>query len=455
MKVLVTGATGFIGRHLVLALKEKGHQIIVLTRDLESAGFHLPSRCKTHLWRPALEKPKPEGLQGVQAVIHLAGAGVADRRWSLARKKEIIRSRVHSTRNLVRALKETKQKPQVFISASAIGFYGDTGDTLADESFPPGSGFLSEVCQKWEKEIFEVEPLGIRTVALRIGFVLGHGGIAMNRLLPPFKMSLGGPLGNGKQWMSWIHAQDVASLICHMIENSKFFGVYNAVAPEPISNRTFTKTLGQVLNRPAVIPTPEFMLKLGLGEMAQLILASQKVSSCKIQESGYTFHYPDLESALNEVCNHPGQEFQTEQWVPKPIDTVFNFFRNSKNLETLTPGFLNFKILSQSNGEMGEGFLLNYRLRLHGIPIHWQSKILDWNPPNRFSDKQIRGPYAYWEHSHEFFEEDGGTVIRDRVVYRLPFSPAADLLVGPFVRNDLQEIFTFRQKKIVEIFGTP
>ena len=210
----------------------------------------------------------------------------------------LIQSRVLSARRLLDAISSMNSKPKVFLSASAIGFYGDQGDQLLNEESAKGSGFLSEVCQNWENEILKAKDFGIRTVALRIGMVLGHDGGALGKMLPPFQLGVGGKLGSGTQWMSWIHIHDLVEMMAFSIENPSADGIYNAVSPNPVKNREFTKILGQVLKRPTLFPAPKFILKIVLGELSELLLGSQRVISKKISDRGFKFKYPQVNEAL-------------------------------------------------------------------------------------------------------------------------------------------------------------
>ena len=448
MKVLVTGATGFIGKELIKKLNANGHEILILTRNSDSAKFHVPVHCEILTWDPEKHSLSPSVLKGVDAVINLAGEGIADGRWTPERKRALIQSRTLSARRLIDAISYMNSKPKVFLSASAIGFYGDQGDQLLNEESAKGSGFLSQVCQNWENEILKAKDFGIRTVALRIGMVLGHDGGALEKMLPPFQLGVGGKLGSGTQWMSWIHIHDLVEMMAFSIENPSADGIYNAVSPNPVSNREFTKILGQELKRPTLFPVPKFILKIVLGELSELLLSSQRVVSKKISDRGFKFKYPQVQEALKEVCGNPYHEIKTEQWVPQPLDKTFLFFKDAKNLEKLTPKFLKFKVLNQSTPEIKEGTKLNYRISLHGFPVGWQSKIIDWKPDKKFSDVQLKGPYSYWHHTHEFEEKNGGTLIRDRVLYKVPFGIPGDLVGGRWVRKDLENIFTYRQKTI-------
>ena len=453
MKVLITGGTGFIGKKLIRALHDKNHEILVLTTNPVSAAFHIPVHCEIHEWNPEINAITPDILKEVDAVINLAGENIANGRWSTTQKHKITESRIFSVRRLVEAMSYLDKKPEVFVSASAIGFYGNRENEVLDEMSPSGNGFLSEVCQEWENEIFTAKSLGVRTLAFRLGMVLGHDGGALNKMLPPFKFGLGGQLGNGSQWMSWIHIDDLVNMLVDAIETPSQKGIYNAVSPKPIQNKNFTKVLGGVVKRPTLFPVPGFVLKMGLGELSDLLLDSQNVSAQKIMKTGFTFKYPDLKDALEEVCGHSYHELKMEQWIPKPIDEAFAFFKEAKNLEKITPDDMNFKVLDQSTEDIQEGTIINYSLSVHKFPIRWKSKITDWNPKSHFSDIQLKGPYNYWVHSHNFEEKNGGTLIKDHVRYKVPFNLAGDLIANRFIKNDLEKIFTYRQKKISEMFN--
>ncbi len=453
MKILVAGASGFIGNALLKKLADYKHEIVVLTRSLEKATFRLPILCKTYEWDPESDSLPIEAMNGVDAVINLAGENIASGRWSADRKKSIEKSRVLSVRNLVSAMKSLERKPKVFLSASAIGLYRDCGDNDIEESSSPASGFLADVCKKWETEIFKAEELGIRTLAFRIGLVLGHDGGALQKMLPPFQMGVGGKLGSGKNWMSWIHLEDLTEMMIHALEAINLSGPVNAISPNPETNEKFTKILGKVLNRPTVFSVPASILKILLGELSSLLLASHKVSAKKISRSGFSFKFPNLEQALTEICSHKFHEIHLEQWIHQPIEKTYSFFKEAKNLELLTPDFLKFRVLNQSPKEIQKGAKINYCLWLRCIPFWWQSQIVDWEPNHHFSDKQLHGPYAHWFHSHEFIEKNGGTLIRDKISYRAPFGVIGDVISDIFIKKDLEKIFSYRKRMIEEIFN--
>ncbi len=451
MKILVTGATGFIGHRLLLKLRDLEHEVVVLTRDPKNAVTRLPIRCKIYGWDPALLEPPREALEGVEAVIHLAGKNIFGR-WTESRKNELYRSRILSTHNWIRVFKELEQKPEIFISPSGIGVYGDRGDEELDEGSSLGDDYLAHLCHQWEKEALAAQDLGIRTVVFRIGVALGSEGGALNLMLPAFRLGLGGKCGDGKQWFSWIHVDDLVDMMIFALENKQIQGPINAVSANCVTNAEFSKFLGHSLNRPTWFTAPKFLLKMVLGEMADVILGGQKVKPKKALDSGFVFKYPNLDKALETESDKKTHNLYMEQWVPQPIEKAFEFFSNAKNLETLTPRFLNFKVLSQSSEELKEGVRINYQLKLYGIPFRWQTLITEWHTNQQFSDVQVIGPYWLWHHTHEFIAKDEGTLIRDRVTYRVPLWVFGDVFILPIIKKDLHKIFSYRHKIVEEIF---
>lgn len=299
-KVLVTGGTGFIGKRVCDALQEKDYGVTVLSRDPERAKTKLQSIDEIYTWNPETDQLPSEATSDLHAVIHLAGESIAGR-WNAKKKQRIRDSRILSTQNLVSSLASTEAKPDVLVCASAIGLYGATGDDSFTEESAKGTDFLAEVCQQWEAEGQKARELGIRVVHVRIGLVLGIGGGLLEQVLPPFKIGAGGKLGSGKQWMSWIHIDDVVGIIMHSLDNEGVQGALNATAPNPVRNIEFTKTLGSVLQKPAIFPIPAFGLHLLMGEFAEFVMLSQNVLPDRTEASGYEFQYPMLESALEDL----------------------------------------------------------------------------------------------------------------------------------------------------------
>jgi uncharacterized protein (TIGR01777 family) len=453
MRILVTGATGFVGRPLVRRLLAAGHEVEALSRDSEHAAAVLPARCRVDGWHPR-EGVSLEHLEPLDAVIHLAGEGIADARWSEERKQALYRSRIDTTRALVKAMTElpAERRPKAFVCSSATGYYGDRGDELLDEDSAPGQGFLSDICRDWEKEAFVAGAEGIRTVAVRTGVVLGRDGGALDKMLPPFRLGVGGRLGSGRQWMSWIHLEDLVELFRFAVDNPQARGPINGVAPNPLTNSQFTAALSRVLGRPAFFPVPAAVLKLAFGEMSTVLLGSQRVKPAAAERLGFKFKFAEVGAALEEICSDLSNQLEREQWVPHDPDEVFRFFSDARNLERITPPFLNFNVRNISTPQLGEGSLIDYSIRLNGLPVRWRSRIEDWKPNESFVDTQTRGPYALWHHTHEFEPHNGGTIVRDRVRYRVPFGALGNLVGGAWVRSNLRRIFDYRRLQMMSLF---
>jgi uncharacterized protein len=463
MKVLITGATGFIGKPLCRALLLKGHDVVALVRNVDQAQSKLPYPMEFVKW-DGTEKGLPEGvLGGMDAVVHLAGEPIVGKgwakRWNEEQKARILKSRVDTAEALITKIEglPEQKRPKAFLSGSAVGFYGDRGSQILTEDSRPGEGFLSEVCQKWEEVTKPLDALGVRRVAVRTGAVLGRDGGMLKALLPVFKAGLGGPVGDGQQWVSWIHIEDMVAALLYLLENEKARGVFNGVGPAPVTNREFSQSLALVLHRPSLFKAPAFGLKAALGEASEIVLGSQRVLPEKLERQGFQFRFKRIEDALKNLCDveqEAGQaEFYTEQWVPKSIDEVFPFFSEAENLAEMTPSFLEFKLLSKSTPRLEVGTLIDYQLKIHGVSVHWQTRIEDWRPGQYFSDIQLKGPYKKWHHTHRFLPMKGGTFLADRVLYRLPMGVLGNLAAGWKVRGDVAEIFKYRFKIIAERFG--
>lgn len=430
MIVGITGSTGFIGRALAGAASQRGWTVVALARQ-----------------------PDARSLAGLDAVVHLAGESV-DGRWTAQKKAEIRRSRVEGTRALVAAIAGCPNRPRVLVSASAVGFYGARGDEPLFERSAPGSDFLARVCLEWEREARAAEQLGVRTVMLRTGIVLGPGG-ALPRMMKPFTFGAGGPLGAGTQFVPWIHLDDVVALYLHAIESQSLSGAVNAVAPDYATSARFAQAIGAAMRRPALAPAPGFALRALLGEFAETLLASQLVIPQRARASGFHWSHPRLEEAIQTIVN-PSREtkllrtFASEQIISAPPERVFAFFSDPRNLQAITPPSLRFDLKSEVR-TVTEGTTIDYALRLHGVPLSWKTLIARWEPPHRFVDVQLHGPYALWEHEHTFTQVEDGVRMEDRVTYVLPFQPLGGL-AEPFVRRDVEEIFRFRSRTIAQAF---
>lgn len=303
MRILITGGTGFIGARLCAVLREAGHQLVVYSR--QPAGS-VKTLCGEGVESLSL-LDNLSGEEGIDAVINLAGESIAAKRWSPERKQQLLDSRLNTTQALLDAMAVMPKPPGCLINASAIGFYGDQGDRLVDEDSQLGdlqsSDFGRELCQRWEQTALQAEALGVRVCIVRIGLVVGAGGGFLSKMLPPFKLGLGGQMGSGQQWMSWVHREDLINIIIWLLEHPDCSGPYNATSPGAVRNKAFTKTLAGALHRPALLPMPSVVAKAMFGEMSQLLLTGQHVVPKRITDAGFEFKYPDLKSALSQVLN--------------------------------------------------------------------------------------------------------------------------------------------------------
>lgn len=298
-KILIAGGSGMIGQRLSEILEEKGHEPMHLSRGPGSGSRYL-----TFTWDPAQQQIEEKAILEADYVVNLAGAGIADSRWTASRKKLIIDSRVDGNRLLRQSFEKLQKWPKAYLSSAAIGYYGDRGEEWLSETAKPGTGFLSESCKAWEQAIQTIANAEVRTVAFRIGIVLSEKGGALQKMLLPLKFGLSSYFGNGKQWYSWIHIDDVCRMFIEGIENEGLNGTYNAVAPNPVRNKALADTLVDLVPHAAVaLPAPEFALRLAMGEMADVVLTSSRVRSEKIQEAGFKFEFPELEDALKDLMN--------------------------------------------------------------------------------------------------------------------------------------------------------
>lgn len=295
-RYLITGGSGFIGSALCRKLAASGAAIDVLSRDPARAARLLPGQARIVSRLDDLQPDSP-----IDAVINLAGEPIADRRWNSRRRQQLLDSRIALTDELVDWIETLQPRPRVLLSASAVGFYGDQGNITVSEDSLPHAEFQHELCARWEQSAAVARELGLRVVIARIGLVVGPGGGFLRRLLPPFRLGLGGPIGSGRQWMSWIHRDDLLALFEWLLSRSDLDGAFNATAPTPVTNREFAQTLGRVLHRPAVLPLPAFALRAAFGEMSRLLLTGQRVLPARAVAAGFTFRFPDLESALRDA----------------------------------------------------------------------------------------------------------------------------------------------------------
>ncbi|MGZ3771688.1 MAG: TIGR01777 family oxidoreductase [Bdellovibrio sp.] len=445
MRILMTGATGLIGKEIGKSLAEKGHELFVISRSLAKAREQLPFPCEVIVGDISKGKLDDPRLSQIEAVINLIGEPIFGSRWNDKKKKNIYSSRIDGTRNLIASLPKTVQ---AFISSSAIGYYGDCGEEFLDENHDPGKDFLAQVCVDWEAAAAEAPG---RKVFIRTGVVLSSIGGALEQMYFPFRAGVGGVLGNGHQWMSWIHIKDIVGLYVFALENSSLNGALNAVAPQPVTNKEFSEKLAQALDRHLALPVPMLALKVVFGEAAEVLFSSIKATAVKAERNGYSFQYSDIANALEEVCapfKNGNEIYYSEQYLPEPPEKVFDFFKDAYNLEKLTPPTLRFKIEKMSSSQVRQGTEIDYTISIHGVPMKWETEIKEWEPPYRFADDQKKGPYHKWYHTHEFKPFCGGTLLVDKVQYQLPFGYLGWLAGIHFIQKDIEHIFSFRRNYI-------
>ena len=302
-RIVMTGATGFIGQRVAAALLARGDAIVLLSRHPEQAKARFPTAERCLLWAPGLEGAWRTAIDGVDAVIHLAGESIAGKRWNAAFKQRLRDSRVRGTRDIVAAIAQAQRKPELLISASGIGYYGDSGDAFDSETAPPGRDFLAELCSAWEAEAMEARQSGVRVTVFRTGLVLARDGGALPRLALPFSLLAGGPIGSGRQWFPWIHAEDMVSALLSCVDTPALAGPVNAVAPQQCRNDEFCAALGKALHRPSWLRVPAFALRLAAGEFADSLLGGQRATPDALLANGFRFRYPRLDEALASLYN--------------------------------------------------------------------------------------------------------------------------------------------------------
>ncbi len=304
MKIVLSGATGFIGRALVRRLLEDGHQVVVLSRRVDAFKEMSSAALKVEAWDGQTKGAWASIIEGVDAVVNLAGESIAGARWTAARKKALRDSRLNSTRAVVAAIGMAAQKPVLFVNASAVGFYGNVPNGEVTENSLKGSGFLPNLCAEWEDEAKKAEAFGVRVVLLRLGIVLEKEGGALPKFLTPFHFFAGGPLGSGRQYFPWVHRGDVVGAILFVLQNPSLSGAFNVTSPGILTMKDFCSALGRSIGRPSWAPVPSFVLKALLGEMSEMLLTGQKALSARLQQAGYRFRYPEAETALRNILQN-------------------------------------------------------------------------------------------------------------------------------------------------------
>lgn len=453
MKILMTGGTGLVGNRLGQELVRQGHKVVLLAREGEMARAKLSYPCEIFEWSGE-EAPPTYSLEGVEGLIHLAGENIAGKRWSKERKKKLRNSRIETAKSLSRAFQIRGAPLKVFISASAVGIYGDRGDEVLSESSVVGNGFLSELCQEWELAGKSVP--SERHVFARFGIVLSELGGFLDQVVPMFRMFGASRLGSGQQYISWIHLDDLVNMLMSALTDSRYSGAINTVSPEPVTNKDLTAELAEVLKTFMAPPVPALALKLLYGELFQTLLGSQRVVPEVLQKLGFKFQHTDLKKTLAVI--YPKLEagdvqLTFEHWVPAPLQEVWDFYSSEKNLERITPPTMHFHVVNKSTEDLKSQTLIDYKLKVHGVPLRWRTLIDQWQPKKRFSDVQLKGPYKKWHHLHEFSEFGGGVLTRDQVHFQLPMGMVGRLGSLALVLKDVRNIFAYRAKVITQVFG--
>lgn len=486
MRILLTGATGFIGRALVPRLLRDGHQLTILARHVPRALSLLGSEV-TILPLEKNDQRLAQQLSGQHAVINLAGENIFRRRWTKSFKQKLVQSRVDFTRRLANAISlAPPPRPAILICASAAGFYGHRGSDWLDEKSAGANDFLANLCRDWEKSssIFSSADSSSadsssanpapRTINLRFGLVLGSEGGALALLRSIFSFGLGARLGRGEQFCSWIHLDDVLEGLVFLLQKSDAQGPYNFTAPFPVTNRDFTYALARALHRPAFFRLPEKILRFLVGAAATVLLSSQRIKPTRLLEHGYHFRFPQLPLALNDLLNSP----QAPKVKPAPQDSFlvpwpdyelslsqnlharaeepFQFFARPENLGLLLPAWLRFTVDAPIPEKLESETKIHrtFRLLRGLLPVRWFAHISEWTPPQRFVETQIKGPFALWHHTHQFSRTDEGTLLEDRLLYKVPLDVLGKIANYFFIAPMLRRIFDYRRRVLSWRFGT-
>jgi uncharacterized protein len=469
MRILVTGATGFIGRALVPRLQRDGHSVVAWARSDARALALLGSDIDV-VSTAAGHEALTAALSQCDAVVNLAGEPILGQRWTAERREVLRTSRVDVTAQLVSALEAAKPRPRVLVSSSAVGVYGDRGDEVLDESSGPRDDFLSRLCQDWEASAQRAAAAGLRVVIMRTGVVLGRGGGALAQMLPPFKAGVGGPIGSGRQYFSWIHLRDLVALIAAAIQDDRYAGPINAVAPDVVTSKRFARALGHALRRPAILPTPSAALRAIFGDAAIVLLASQRVEPAAARRHGFVWELPSIDAALVDVVSGdrvnitrlaappptaPGATYilSASTEIDAPADQVFAFFSKAGNLGLLMPAAMQFRIVGQV-GQLCDGASLEYQVRVGPLPRRRRIRVVDWNPPRSFAEVQDLGPFSVWRHELVFTAHGDTTTIEECVYYAPPLGALSGMINTLFVAPRLRELFRYRAEVMRLRFGS-
>jgi len=464
-RTLVLGATGFIGRALVLGLQGSGHRVSVLARSVDHARALLPAGVDVIDFGD--DTALDAAVRDTDAIVNLAGESIAGKRWTAGRKNALIESRVAVTERLVASIAKREQLLPVLVSASAIGAYGDRGDDELDDSSSTGTGFAAELCRAWEAA---ARPAAAgRVVITRFGVVLGRGGGALDPLVRLSRLGLGGAIGAGAQWVSWIHLEDLVAAVICAIGDPRIAGAIAVTAPMPVRQRELAQAIARAVDHSIELPAPAFAVKLVLGEASSMLLASQRVVPRALVLGGFHHTFPQLDDALADLiyetveiertqtdelpdasylrARRPRYTLHARTELDAPLAEVFPFFAAPGNLAALTPADLAFQI-EEPCGDIECNTVIDYKIRVAGIPLHWRTRIERWVPGVMFVDAQEAGPYRAWWHEHRFTERDGKTIMDDIVHYAPPLGLIGAIANRLVVERMLRRIFGYRRTAI-------
>jgi uncharacterized protein (TIGR01777 family) len=471
MRVFITGATGFVGRALTSRLLGTGHQVTAWVRDANRARSLLGSDVELVPTNSSMG----EQISRAYAVINLAGEPLFAGRWTPSRKRAIVESRLHLTRAIVTAIAGSSSRPSVFISASAVGYYGDRADEYVEDDTAAGNDFLATLCRDWEAAALEAQKCGTRVFVPRLGIVLGAEEGALARMVLPFRLGAGGPIGSGRQYVPWIHIDDLIEILVAALQDERLSGPLIAAAPNPVTSRQLARAIGVMLHRPSVLPAPSLALRILLGEAGAILLTGQRVRPRRLEQLGFVWRYPEIETALADILKAddvrigPFNEFAAKPLagasnymsghrprfvlshkttVNAPIEEVFRFFSKPQNLGVMVPRAMRFRILSEMPHEIRRGLRIEYAIHLGLLPLRWRTCIEEWKPPGLFADSQESGPYHCWWHEHHFQPDGNRTLMEDRVYYAPPLGFAGTVANLMFVAPALRRIFWYRRQAL-------
>ena len=455
MRVLITGATGLVGCRLCEELLRSGHQITVVTRSKKKydSVVGLPAVVLEHdLTQKLLSSPI---LESIEAVVHLAGENIAGSRWSKEFKKKLYDSRVLTTQNLLESFIQLKQRSlSVVISASGIDIYPPSDQQCNEETVTEDSSFLSRLCHQWEDLVYEkTKQLNIRCLQARFGVVLARNSRVLSEMEGFARLGCLGPISGQDFWMSFIHIEDLVKGLIFCLENSKMSGPVNFTSPKPCLHSDFVSALNQTFERRNFLSSPKTLLSIMKGEMINAVTKSHRIVPQKLTDHNFTFCFENIKSVLENL--YKGflwpLRFETQQWIPKDKNVVFDFFSSVKNLEKITPPWLKFEWIASPPSKIQQGSEIDYKICIYGVNIKTRTKIVSYNPPKLLVDEKLKGPFRRWRHTHYFQSLAEGTLVTDHVNYELPYK--LNLLGGSFAQSDIKKIFDYRKHKVLDLLN--